>query len=291
MAAFKKLLILLPFILSFISVKSQDIIITKAGDTIKCQITKIDDQTIYFRYLKRGTVEFTTIPVSEVDKYQHIYQGKEEATGGFPMTRKYSKFRLGAGGGYSYRLAKVPSNAGQFADYYKKLKSGFNIEGEGTYFFNKSLGIGVRYNFFRAKNYMDGITFILDNDTLIGDLGDDIRIQSIGPTFYFRFFNRNENIIWLLGFSFGYTSYLNKGRLLNQDLTLTGSTVGMTISFGADFLVLKNMAIGANVSLDLGTLSSYTMSFGGRQTTIKLQDQEKDNLARINLTATLRFWE
>lgn len=291
----KTIIILLPLLLLYNTAISQDLIITKAGDTIKCQITKTDQKNIYFRYLKNGGVQKAILPFSEVESYPHVNPGSGWVKSGFPPLQKHPHFRLSAGGGYSYRLAKVPDNAGDFKGYLEKLKSGFNIQAEADYFIKKSYGIGLRYNFFRTKNYMDNVTFILENghtfDTVVGNMGDDIRINYLGPVFYYRFYNRKESIAWLIGISLGYASFVNKGILLSEDLRFSGSTVGISAMFGADIFVMENLAIGLGLSFDIGTLTSLTTKYRGVTTTKKLAVQERIDISLINLTAGIRFWK
>ena len=291
----RNFIILILFLFLSNTTIAQDLIITKAGDSIKCQITRITGNNIYFRYLKNGGVEKSLLPVSDVQKYQHVDPGSNWMTGGFPPLKKYPHWRIGAGGGYSYRLEKVPDDAGDFQGYIEKLKSGFNIEAEAGYFINKSYGIGLRYNFFRTKNYMDNISFIISSghsfDTVVGNMGDDIRINYIGPVFYYRFFNRQESIAWLIGISLGYAGFVNKGILLSEDLKRSGSTVGISVIIGTDIFVKKNLAIGLNLSVDFGTLTSITTKYQGITVTTKLAVQDRIDISLINITAGLRFWK
>jgi hypothetical protein len=291
----KKILILVSFNLFFISLNAQDIIITKSGDSIKCEITKVTQTDIYFRYLKNGGVEKTFLPIKDIDNYQYFHPGADNKAGGVPPDRTYPHIRFGAGGGYSYRLEKIPQDAGDFKEYLQKLKSGFNIEAEAGYFIKKAYGIGLRYNFFRATNYMDNITFIVSNghsfDTVVGNMGDNIGIHYIGPVFYYRFFNRNEKIAWLIGISLGYARYVNNGILMSEDVKFSASTAGISAILGADYFILKNMAIGLSLSADIGTLTSITKTYKGTTTTKKLAVQERIDISLINLTAGIRFWK
>ena len=291
----KKIILLLYLILYIFSLNAQDIIITKAGDTIKCQITRISQKNIYFRYLTNGGIEKTYLSIGDIENYQYFSPGSDLQKGGLPTVKKYPHLRVGAGGGYSYRLEKIPDDAGDFQGYLEKLKSGFNMEAEAGYFIKKNYGIGLRYNFFRATNYMDNITFIIANghsfDTVVGNMGDNIGIHYIGPVFYYRFFNRNEIIAWLIGVSLGYARYVNNGILLSEDVKFSASTAGISAILGVDFLLMKNMAIGLSVSADIGTLTSITKTYKGTTTTKKLAVQERIDISLINLTAGIRFWK
>jgi hypothetical protein len=277
------------------SLNAQDLIITKTGDSIRCQITKITSDNIYFRYLKSGGVEKSLLPISEINDYQYFQPGSPNQKGGIPPERNYPRFRLSAGGGYTYRVEKIPDDAGDYKDYFRKLKSGFNIETEAGYFFKKSFGVGLRYNFFRTKNSMDNVTFIIDDghtiDTVTGNMGDDIRIHYLEPVFYYRFFNRNEKVAWTAGVSLGYAAFVNKAMLMNEDLDLTSSTVGISVILGADFFVAENLAVGLTLSADIGTLTKMTRVYKGTKTTKQLPVQERVDISLINLTAGVRFWK
>lgn len=270
-------------------------IITKAGDSIRCQITKTDGKNIYFRYLRNGSVEKSLLPLNEVEKYQHLNPGSKMPVNGLPAEKKYPHFRIGAGGGYSYRLTQIPSDAGDFKEYLQKLKSGFNVEAEAGYFPRKSYGIGLRWHFFRTHNYMDNVMFLVPNghsyDTLAGNMADDIRINYIEPVFYYRFFNRKESMAWLIGIGLGYAAYMNKGLIRDEDMTLSGSTAGISAILGTDFFVRKDLAIGLVLSVDLGTLTSLTTKYQGKTTKRKLAVQERVDISMVSLTVGLRFWK
>ncbi|MEI6898300.1 MAG: outer membrane beta-barrel protein [Bacteroidota bacterium] len=283
------LFIFLPFHLF-----SQDQVILKTGDTLKCQILKIDDNALYVRYLQKGHVESQLIKLSEVEKYQHLFPGNEKVNTSLFPKKKYPWLMLGAGGGYSYRIAKLPANTGQYTQYYKNLKSGFNILGEAGYFWGRGLGLGVKYNFFRAKSYQEGVVVILNSgpkDTV--NMGDDTRVSYIGPVLYGRMYNRAETIVWLFSLSIGYEMYYDKAQLspLYSDFYIKGSTFGMSVGIGADFLVAKHLAVGVLCSLETGILSTVTTNIGGNVKTITFSNDQKENLSKVNLSLLVKFWK
>ena len=286
------LLNLLPF-----QVHSQDQVLLKTGDTLKCQILKIDDNALYVRYLQKGRVESQLIPLKDVEKYQHLYPGKEQVNSQFLPKKKYPRFMLGAGGGYSYRLAKLPQNTGNFTQYFKDLKSGFNLLGEAGYFWNRGLGLGVKYNFFRAKSFMDNVGLTINSgstiDTVYGNMGDDTRVSYIGPVLYGRMYNRAETVIWLFSISLGYEMYYDKALLPPpfNDFYIKGSTFGMSVGIGADFQVVKHLAIGVLCSLETGILSSVTTNLGGNTKTVTFSNDQKENLSKVNLSLLIKFWK
>lgn len=274
---------------------AQDVIITHQGDTIKCQITKVDSRYIYYRYLQQGSVQSALLSLSEVTKYSHLVPGNKSVSNQYLSNKEYPSFMLSFGGGYSYRLAKIPDNPIPSKEYLQKLKNGYNLEGQGGYFFSKKYGLGLRYSYFRSKNYLDSVVLIRNDghtiDTLRGDLGDDVRLQNIGPVFYFRFYNRDESMTWLMGLGIGYTNYLDKARLIGEDFKISGGTISLTISLGADFRIYKHVSLGATISIDTGTLASITTTYGGTKQSYNLDDSQRENLAKVNLTGYLRLWK
>ena len=135
-------------LLAIVSLKAQDLIVTKAGDSIKCEITKVTDDIIQFRYLNSGSVERSQVSLKDVADFKYDQQGLPDPAGGVPPGKKYPRIRIGIGGGYTYRVENFRQDLDGSQDYFKKLKFGFNIEGEAGYFFKKSFGAGLRYNFF-----------------------------------------------------------------------------------------------------------------------------------------------
>src|SRR5690242_4723048 len=66
------------------------------------------------------------------------------------------KLRFSLQGGYSYRLAKVSDNVQpDFRSYVQKLKSGYHLGADGSFFINRTIGFGIKYSYFHASAEMD----------------------------------------------------------------------------------------------------------------------------------------
>ncbi|TLX73071.1 hypothetical protein E9993_16560 [Labilibacter sediminis] len=293
----KKIIIALSFILFAQLTSAQDLIITQDGDSINCQITKIKKDFIYFRFINDGEAQNSLIPNEEVKTYINDYDTEVQIPKVDPLKSpslikkdNYRKFRIGGYGGYSYQLARVSSSVPpDFKDYVKKLKSGYHYGADATYFISENTGLGIKYTMFRSKNSMDNIYITYDNgDTEYGRMSDDLFISFVGPNLVYRKFDKyNTNCFYMQG-ALGYMSYKNNKEVVSP-FVMTGSTLGSCIDIGYEISIDNNLFLGFQLSLMAGTLSKYTIDDGESSETFELEDDEYENLTRVDLSICLRF--
>ena len=288
----EKYLFLFPFLFFASFVHGQDVIITTRGDTIHCAILKVNESSIDYSLSTEQAVEYKTIPFSEVAKYQYIFSGKNKPAESKKTIPGYKKFRLGLCGGYGYRTASISDQVGDLESYFEALKSGFTIEANVAFFFNKKYGVGLRYDFFHSKSSMDNIVFEFDDGhTEIGSMSDDIKINYIGPCFQFRVYNKPENLVFQFGMSAGYMNYIDKAAILDQKFRITGGTLGFAFMIGMDWHLAENLALTLGFSLDMGSLKKIDIDDGSTKTTVELDVGNAESLTKVNVTVGLSFWK
>lgn len=259
---------------------AQDTIFTKGGDTICCEITKIDESNIYFNVTElnknrsmllslKGMIDYRSKKPIEIDNKKN----------------KYPNFRCAFEGGLSYRTKKIKDDVPQeFKDFYSKLNSGYQYGIGVQYFAAKNLGFGLKYSHFRSKNAMKYyIEYYGKWDQYIQN--EDINIDFIGPTINIRsMHNKNRNSF--TGYaSLGYLHYID--QVLSHGITATGSTFGLAFGFNYDIKVAENLAIGLDISYILGTLTKCKISDGISSETIELDNN--NNLHHLNFSIGLRL--
>lgn len=273
---------------------SQDLIVTNEGDSINCQVIKKRSDYIYFKFKNIDKVQSTLLPMNRVRSYQYdYYQFSEIQEASIDLDiedKEYTPVRFAFQGGYSYRVAKIhESIPPELKDYANGLKSGFNFGADFTYFLSETIGFGMKYNFFNSSNKIDDV-WVLDfrGNRRFGELSDDIKISFIGPSFSSRTQSYDKNHVLLTNIALGYLSYKNDAVLID-DIEIKGSTVGIVADLGYDGKIADNLFLGAQISFLVGALSEYDVSNGLTQRTVSLDDDDKDNLSRLDLSVGIRF--
>lgn len=202
------------------------------------------------------------------------------------------KFLLMANLAKSWRVAASPDNlTAQEKKYYKELKSGSSFDIAAYYITNESSGVGVKYNVFRADAILRNQIIDFGNGNFVsGDIADDIKITFVGPSFII-----SDNASARLGeasmeLALGYMGYRNDASVVGSPLKITGGDVGMVGGFSYHFRLRPNLLIGPQLNFAGAVLKKlkYTYEDGSTQT-IKLNEEEYENLWRIDLAIGAKF--
>jgi len=288
----KHIMIILSVIVFAIPLRAQDLIVTNEGDSLNCKITKVKSDNIYFTFKYKDEIRNTLLPVNQIDYYQMNYYSTAEVSASKVRNIEiFPHFQIALSGGWSYRTARLASNIpSDFKDYYQKLKSGFHYDVGLSYYFTEQLGVGLKYNEYLSKKELGNVYITYtDGSTEYGNMSDNIRVKFIGPTFNYRYFNTTKRNCFLMGIGIGYMDYRDKGFLVSSPVTIKGGTVGTYLSFGYDFGISENLALGFQLTFSSGTLSRITTSDGTSTQTVNLDNDQRENLSRIDLSIGLRF--
>lgn len=287
-----KRVIVLIFV-SFVSLTifSQDLIVTNEGDSINCRITKVKSDNIYFIFKYKLEIRSTLLPLSKIKTHQFNYYPKSEIPKDWNTgIGNFKHFQIALDGGLSYETAKIDESiSDDFKNYYKELKSGFNIGGSIVYYFTESLGVGIRYHRFMTSNSIDNI-YIEDQygNRRYGKLSDDVRISFYGPSFSTRLINGNKQNAFFLNYSVGYMDY-NDDAVIIDPYKITGGAIGMDMDIGYDIGISENFLLGFQVSLISGVLTKYRLDDGNTIRTINLEKGSYESLYRIDFSIVLKF--
>ena len=258
-------------------IQAQDLIVTFDNDSIDCRITEISDEVIFYTYDDYGITILSSIYLDDVDFYEYdffeYYDDYEE--------QRFSRIRIAINGGWGYRTAKVHEDIpSDVVPYMKKLRSGYYLGTNITYYYSESYGAGIMFNYFNSKNEA--------NNTSIGNLKDNISIYFAGPTFGSRTLKRNNNA-WIFNIGIGYLGYHNNSKVNSQKKIFNGGTFGVAGDVCYDIEVSNNFAIGIQVSIISGTLTSLKIYDGYTTEKVKLEKDYYENLSHISLSVGFRF--
>jgi Outer membrane protein beta-barrel domain len=273
------------------ALRAQDLIVTSKGDSVNCLITKVSKEHIYFVYKNGEKATKTLMPVNQVTSHKKKYFDHSalpaqtvRAYGDYP------KFRLSFQGGWSYRVAKV-ADVGDAAlkEYIKGLKSGFHLGVDGAFFFTENYGAGLKYAYFNAKNEIGNVTVTTSTgESKTGLMRDKVNIHYFAPEFWSRYFFADDKLVLLAGASIGYLRY-NDNAVLVDPLTISGGTVGLGFDIGLDYMITPHFGIGANLGLIGGSIGSLKYNDGTGEREVNLDDNQRENLTRLDVSAGVRW--
>jgi hypothetical protein len=288
----KSLRIILPVLLFACSslLHSQDLIVTRDGDTLNCKITSMQDNFFYVKIMQHNTVKRTLLPLAKVKYFEYNYFNVPEIPAEkLSADQSYPHFKAAVTGGLSFRLAKIGDNVpSELEQYMKELKSGYHAGFDAVYYFHKMMGVGLKYDYFNSKNKIDQVYVTTpDGSTQYGELSDNISVIFLGPSFNARFRDKRQNTI-ALGLGIGYVGYQDKGVLI-RELTIKGNTIGICWDAGYDFQIADNWSVGFQLSIKTGMLTRIELDDGVSTQSVKLEEDSYEDLYRIDLSIGIRF--
>lgn len=257
----KKSIILIFIIVSGSTVFSQDLIVTLTNDSLNCKITQIDAEFIHFDIVYNKEVRNSVLMLSTIKNYKENYYSKSNLPAQEKSTMDYPRFLIFLSGGGSYLLDPISANAeGEIKEYYQDLKLGYNLGFDFNYYFNKTIGLGLKYNYFNSSNSAEGNSSG-DGVTSEWSISENIMINFVGPTFLARFLSANNNNGFVLGASVGYMWYKDDAVLLDPAI-ITGNTIGLNIGASYNISLSRIFFLGISASTTLGFLPSLTIDDG-----------------------------
>ena len=270
---------------------SQDLLVTKEGDSLNCKITGIKKDFIYFTFKYKEEIRNTLLGKDQVVDYKLGYFSKAVVPARYVFNdRSYPHFRVAVNGGYSYRTAPVAKDVSKVvSDYLKQLKSGYHFSADASYYLTELFGLGIKSSVSFSSNSMDHVQVEMDDGTTkTGMMSDDIRIWFIGPAFTIRLLDGLKRNAFLSSVAIGYLDYHDNAVLINKYI-IKGNTAGLEVSLGYDFAVSKRFSLGIQVSYLVGSLSQVVIDDGAIKKTVNLPDNAHENLSRLDLTVGIRF--
>ncbi|MDQ8004981.1 MAG: hypothetical protein REI64_09305 [Pedobacter sp.] len=192
------------------------------------------------------------------------------------------KFRIALNGGFSRLLAKTAESVGaENKDYVSALKSGINYGVDGAYFVSNIIGVGLKFNQFRSSH--EGLLTVGPGAN--ANIKTDQVHTFIGPTFGTKFGSADNKHLFVFTSALGYMGFWSH----NGFVKTTGDTVGSALDLGYDYNITKQFAIGTQISFVGGTLSNITYTSANGSVNEKLDKNNRESMARMDISFGARF--
>ena len=263
----KRILTFVFIISASLSLSAQDLIVTSTRDSINCKVTKVDQDNIYYTVNGQAAI----IPLIRVKSCLYNYyiqklpaittlpEAKDDVYDSEPLSdTDFKRFRFALSGGYGYRTYSLSDGlTTKLTDYYNKLRWGFVISADVTYFFSKKGGFGVQTSLFKSSNSLDNVWLFVDGFLESGKIADDITIIYVGPSYTTRLLNDDDWNSLFFTVSAGYTSYKNNTVTIS-DYKLTSNSFGFSARLAYDRVITKGLTLGVQASINGGSISRLT---------------------------------
>jgi len=257
---------------------AQDLVVTSDGDSLNCKITQIKGDYVYFTFKYQNEIRNTLLPVTKVKFYQYNYYAVPDVLP-FQIVGYQPEFphwRLAFNVGWSYRTPRIADGLDPVVrEHIRKLKTGFAITLDASYFFTEMFGAGFKYDMFKSSNS----TPILDGN---------INLNFIGPAFAMRFYNHTKTNCWFMDYGIGYMGYRENMSVPGTTISMKGNTAGFVMDIGYDFALSKNWSAGIQLSLLSGMLSEMDITTNGVTEKVTLEKGQFEGLHRLNISVGLR---
>jgi hypothetical protein len=264
-----------------------DLIAKKNGDSLNCEILRELPGSLQYRYKVGGTWMRSEVSRSEVADFR--YKWFQASTGRVSNQTVEFSFNIGLG----YRTGKAPEGLSADAkDHINGLRSGLALNAGLTFYTPKNIGIGVKASLHNTSQTTNRITIFdpVSGSSYTGTLEEAIRTAFVGPMFRYRNLNAYTGNSTIIGFGLGYLGYTDNVSF-TEDFIITGKTVGVVLDFSYDVPIgeAKKNFFGFNISYTAGTLTKYDITVGTITQTIQLEDDEYEDLGRLDFTLGFRF--
>ncbi|MBL4735165.1 MAG: hypothetical protein JKY18_07480 [Flavobacteriales bacterium] len=272
---------------------AQDLIVTNNGDSLECQITKVEGDLIYITFIENSVEKKAVMPRSMIGYYAVDYKDKwEEPTPEVEKEPSYPRFRASIGGGLANLIGKTPENiTKEVVAYVEELKTGGHFSAAISFYISENTGLGIMYSMFKTQNQLDDV-YVVDStgNVAFGLLEDDITIQFVGPAMAIRKELPRGNAQVIVNIGYGIISYRNEATVIDG-YTITGQNIGFSGDLGLDFEIGGNLYLGIKFGMTMGTLKEFSVSSKNRVETVDLTGLEYSNVSRFDLGIGLRFYK
>lgn len=268
-----------------LTLSAQDVIVTYAGDTINCNITKLEADYIYFKYVHNNEVRDMLLPRASINKYQTNYFSQPALSPAAVHAERdsvLSKFqkRIAVNGGLAYRISPISGNVPDYMEsYYNKFRSGYSLSADLCIYPKGNLGFGILYS-----RYISKMSEKIYNDYY----SDDLKISFFCPMLSLRRLNSDKSGAFVTSIGAGYMTYYQK-QFYKKRLVYDGHTIGSCLNIGYDVAISKSVSIGLQLSAYIGVLSKISVNDYSTTQTVELEGSEKEGLSRLDISLGVRF--
>lgn len=288
----KYLLLIFLINVFFVSAYSQDIIVTSTGDSINCRISKVKSEYIYFIFKHNGEIRNTLISIDDVQNYKYDYYPTSEVPKRSSMVKaNYNHFKFAFSFGNGNLLGGIAENMSSWEKcYYRELMRGACIDAKFHYSITDLWNVGLIYNLLVCSNYMKEALLVDPNDGsyYYGEFSDMKRYTYLGPSLTAQSFSFDKRNSFIFGLSMGYVKYTNS-YCRGDEYKDTGHSIVGRFDLGYDINIIKDLSLGLQFALTLGSLKEIEFDDGNTVETINLKYGSYISLDHVDFTIGLRY--
>uniref|UniRef100_UPI003216FE87 outer membrane beta-barrel protein n=1 Tax=uncultured Draconibacterium sp. TaxID=1573823 RepID=UPI003216FE87 len=175
--------------------------------------------------------------------------------------------------------------------YIKQLKTGSQFSGQVHYMFWPNLGLGIDYNFYTSSGNLAGYVDPGDMATYVyAEVEEKVITNYAGLSLFSQSWLKSDKIRFYSQVSFGLTMYREELIFAYSPLLFTGKAFGGNAELGVEYFIHRNIALGANFTLFQSTITKIDMDNGSSTQEVKLEDEQRLSLTRLNTGIGLRFY-
>lgn len=296
--------LLIAFILAGIvtSLSGQDRIVTLNNDTIDCKINKITRSDIHFNITTQGVTTTGRMPLADILSYSVTPTATQVKMYNQDTTGSFKRLRLGisGGAGYLYSSSKDAEEAmmtwgiteDQAEKYYNDLRTGIYGSGDITWMLTQRIGLGLRYKFYDTSGSVEGFFDLQDGINIYySTYSEHIYVNFTGVSLYYSEpLGRNQKFNIYIAYAAGLAHYRNEAESFQGHLLLTGNAFGVDGALGLEYLINPSIAVGAELSAFSALLRKIEITDGFTIETIELENDNFENLSRVELSLGVRFY-
>ena len=278
--------------------RAQDRLVTWGNDTIACHITANHGRFIRFTVYQNGIPTQGRLDKKEV---KNIYYAESSRPAAEPKP-DFNPWRLELSGGLAFMLGSTSDGRKEAADqgltkqqvddYYQQIMTGWQASANMHYFLQPDMALGLSYRFFQTKADLWATFDPQDGMNLYhGQMIESMYVNFIGPSLLSTYtFSQNQQWRLVIAVAAGPAFFRDETSLLETNVLLTGKAFGLNTDIGLEYFVAPRVSLGLKLGLFASNISKVTMDDGYNSTTIKLEDEERQNLSSLDLTAGLRIY-
>ena len=288
----KKILFFLLISITCLTAKAQDQIITKAGDTLNCKITRISSGYIHFE------ISDITGPIRtriERSKVQSFYQAEEQQQPqveiGDPKSEEEvsindrfsdyiesNKFRIVLNTGFTYQFGGYENHPSTYA---RQLRTFLHLGADIQFFPTDGFGFGVKYNR-TSTSAQENFNPFFAQAFNASTIDEKVRFHYIGFSLLSRQPRGSDQYI-LYSITGGKVMYRDDGfKDTNTPFFEHGDSFALELAIGYDYILDSNLAVGIGFALNIGRINEYDTPNG----TVNGADFD---VSRFDATIGLRF--
>lgn len=273
---------------------AQDLIVTTRGDSIKCTISTVTPNRLFFTvqmedYRRPDNIALEDVAMYKRDGYFPVIMGDVRSERSKEVAPPEEHGWLMSGSfGFSHRTAPIDDGLpSELEDYVNGQRSGLHASGTLHYFVTDGVAIGLQYNgFFGARNSMPITVLLDDSTTLDGVLAEDVRLRYLGLDFLFRPI-RLRSVTPFGAVSLGRLVFEDRATLINN-FTITGSALALNVRAGLECSIGPKLSVGVSVGYFISRISRVEVDTGSQKSGFTLPDRGEENVDRVDVGLVAR---